>query len=153
MRARLVIGADEVVRILPENLVVAARVDTGAETSSLHAVDIEHFERHGNSWVRFRTLDENTGMDAVLERPRVRWSRIRNRAAEARRGKGHERRPVVELQVRLQHRERTIEVNLTDRQPFEYKMLVGRSGILEFDAIVDPAAPGANGKARPAKPH
>lgn len=139
MPAKLVIGAHEWIRILPEDLVIQARIDTGAETASLSAIDIEHFKREGENWVRFRVIDEAAGIDQTLERPRLRWARIKNRAVEAHNGKDYDRRPVVALEICLDDRTRTIDVNLTDRRRFEYAMLIGREGILQFDAVVDPA--------------
>ena len=49
-----VIGLREWIN-LPELGMVGlrAKIDTGASTSSLHASDIQPFDRDGESWVRF----------------------------------------------------------------------------------------------------
>src|SRR3546814_1906508 len=39
--------------VLPEEVTVKFKLDTGALTSSMHAEDIEYFERDGDEWVRF----------------------------------------------------------------------------------------------------
>ena len=45
---------------IPEHGVdwVRAKIDTGARTSSLHAVDIEPFQKNGADWVSFKTIDD-----------------------------------------------------------------------------------------------
>ncbi len=139
MPAKIVIGRSEKIRLLPEDLVLDARVDTGATTSSIDAHDIETFERKGKTWLRFRVRDKTSNTDKVFERPRVRTVRIKNRAAEENIGKKYDRRPVVRLRACLDGHVQEIEVNLADRSRFAFPMLLGRSGIVDFDAVVDPS--------------
>lgn len=139
MPAKIVIGRSEKIRLLPEDLVLDARVDTGATTSSIDAHDIETFERQGKTWLRFRVRDKANNTDKVFERPRVRTVRIKNRAAEENMGKKYDRRPVVRMRACLDGHVQEIEVNLADRSRFAFPMLLGRSGIVDFDAVVDPS--------------
>ena len=37
---------------------VRGKIDTGARSSSLHATDIEPFNKGGAEWVRFKTIDD-----------------------------------------------------------------------------------------------
>ncbi|HBC34135.1 MAG TPA: hypothetical protein DC045_07425, partial [Marinobacter adhaerens] len=48
------LGYVEWVVMKDTNLRLKARLDTGAKTSSLHAVNIEGFERDGEEWVSFQ---------------------------------------------------------------------------------------------------
>jgi hypothetical protein len=139
MPAKIVVGRSEKIRLLPEDIVLEARVDTGATTSSIDAHDIQSFERDGQTWMRFRVRDKIGNTDKVFERPRVRSVRIKNRAAEENVGKKYERRPVVRILACLDGRAKEIEVNLADRSRFAFPMLLGRSGIVDFDALVDPS--------------
>lgn len=139
MPAKLVIGRAEKIRLLPEDVVLEARVDTGASTSSISAIDIERFKRDGKKWVRFRVVDEKSGVDLLLERPYVRRVRIKNRAAEAKGGQSTDRRVVVRMSVCLDDQEGTIDLNLADRRRFKFPMLLGRAGIVDFEAVVDPS--------------
>lgn len=66
-----------------------------------------------------------------LRRPYVRTVRIR------RHNGNHQRRRVVLMTVCLGEVERTIEVTLTDREYFDYPMLLGRSALAGV-AVVDP---------------
>ncbi|MEZ9418055.1 RimK/LysX family protein, partial [Vibrio sp. 10N.286.49.E1] len=56
-----------------------ARVDTGATTSSLNAVDIKEFERNGKDWVRFHLADKAQAVEDQkwIEAPVVRYVKIR----------------------------------------------------------------------------
>ncbi len=47
------VGWVEKVQIHPGNLLVEARLDTGADTSSLHCDCITSFDRNGEKWVSF----------------------------------------------------------------------------------------------------
>ncbi|MGO8761078.1 MAG: RimK/LysX family protein [Desulfobaccales bacterium] len=50
---KTVMGWIKKVRIYPDNFVVHAKLDSGAEYSSLDADHMQIFERDGKTWVRF----------------------------------------------------------------------------------------------------
>ncbi|MFC4139331.1 MULTISPECIES: ATP-dependent zinc protease [unclassified Microbacterium] len=121
---------------------IKAKIDTGARTSSLHAFDIEEFQREGADWVRFRVNPwQDTAEDAVLAEYPVHDRR------EVRSSSGHsEARLVVKLRVRLVDREVTAEVTLTNRDEMGFRMLIGREA-LRRGYIVDPARSFLGGRA------
>ncbi|MEP2546456.1 MAG: RimK/LysX family protein, partial [Alphaproteobacteria bacterium] len=61
------VGLIETVRIQPEAIDIRAKVDTGAENSSLDTRDWQTFERDGTTWIRF-TLNLDGGDSRTLER-------------------------------------------------------------------------------------
>ncbi len=128
---KLVVGEVEDVRFDNHGLVLRARIDTGASTSSLDARDVQTFERDGERWVRFTVLHPVEGEPVVMERPRVRGVRILQAAAEE-----PERRPVVELRVTLGEMTQTAEFTLADRSSLEHPVLIGRN-ILRDLMVVD----------------
>ncbi len=114
-----------------------AKLDTGAETSSIHAevLDVTSKpaaagEKKGHKIVIFRILDED-GTAKTLERRLKRWVRIKERKG------GYTRRPVVEMDFCLAGREIIDEVNLTDRGTFIYPMLIGRHSLRKGHFVVD----------------
>lgn len=118
-----------------------AKLDTGAQTASLSAKNIETFQRDGDEWVRFKLATE--GADGkVYERKVARVSRIKGRADEDDEdGEPPEgaRRPVVELELCLGKVRETVEVNLVDRSHFKYPLLIGAKALRELKAAVNPA--------------
>ncbi len=128
---KLVVGDVEDVRFENIDIVLRARIDTGASTSSLDARDIGSFERDGDRWVRFTVLDPDSGEPIVLERPRSRRVRILQATADE-----PERRPVVELRVTLGDNTQTAEFTLSNRSNLEYPVLIGRN-ILRDLMVVD----------------
>jgi hypothetical protein len=108
-----------------------AKLDTGAETSSLDAIDIRRFRRKGESWVRFTVEDHDQGEDVRLERPLLRRVLIKRHDGDA------QRRSVVSLTVCLGDHRREVEFSLIDRSQFDYPVLLGRSALAGV-AVVDP---------------
>jgi hypothetical protein len=112
---------------------IKAKIDTGARSSSLHAFDVETFERNGEAWVRFVVhpwqRDVKTTLKAesrVLEFRHVRSS------------SGHTSlRPVIRTDVELQGQRWEIDVTLASRDEMGFRMLLGREA-LRRRFVVDP---------------
>ncbi|TCL08770.1 hypothetical protein BXY66_0808 [Shimia isoporae] len=127
----LVIGEAEMFSLPELDSVWPARIDSGATTTSLHAVDIEEFERDGKPWVRFVARNEELDKSIEMERPVVRVAFITRRGGEP-----DQRRPVVEMALQVGPLVQTVEVNLTDRTDFTFPLLIGRnflSGVTLID--------------------
>jgi len=126
-----VIGWVEKVRIVPEDLRIKAKLDTGALNSSLHALEVEEFIHQGEKWVRFNFTNWQN-RTATYERKVIRIARI----------KEHDRksgeRLVIRLGICLGQVYKEVEVNLVDRSHFKYRMLIGRS-FLKESFVIDPA--------------
>ncbi len=110
-----------------------AKLDTGADTSSLDAHNIRRVRYKGQSYVRFSIKNPESDKMVSLRRPYIRTVRIRKHSGN------HQRRRVVLMTVCLGSAERTIEVTLTDREFFDYPMLLGRSALSGL-AVVNPMA-------------
>lgn len=121
---------------------IKAKIDTGARTSSLHAFDIQEFERDGEAWVRFRVKPwQDSQEDAVVVE-----SPIYDRRA-VRSSSGHaQERLVVQLMIRLVDREVMAEVTLSNRDEMGFRMLIGREA-LRRGYVVDPARSFLGGRA------
>jgi hypothetical protein len=134
---------------LPElNTSLKAKMDTGAQTASLSARDIELFKRDGEAWVRFRLAAKDAD-DKLHEHVLARISKIKNRADEGEDDSSAaevSKRPVIDLQLCLGKQLRTVEVNLTDRSSFNYPLLIGAKALRELEAAIDPAKSFTAGK-------
>lgn len=116
-----VIGAVETLTLVEEKIRLPARIDTGAETSSLGAVGIQPFERDGKGWLRFQVKDPGSDKLVELERPFVRKAKIK------RHGELAAERFVVSFLVSIGDIRRNCEFSLVDRTDYEYPALVGRN--------------------------
>lgn len=125
-----IVGGVEFVEISPPGFKYEARIDTGAESSSIHAENIQLIERDGKRVVRFSLLNPKTSELFELERRLQRKVLIKQQQGEG------ERRYVVKLWVSLGDIKERIDVSLTDRSGFQYPLLVGRN-LLTDTAIVD----------------
>jgi len=127
-----VVGWLEKVRIYPSNLVIHAKLDTGAKNSSLNASHVTPFERDGEQWVRF-DVTSRYGKTVTIERKVKRVVKIKRHGAKA------QARFAVSLGICLGNVYRDVEVNLAERSDFLYQMLIGRS-FLAGSFVVDPSA-------------
>jgi hypothetical protein len=133
-------GLHEQVALQELDLELPAKLDTGAETASLSAKNIELFKRDGGEWVRFQLGLDNTKSAPVIEKPLARMSYIKRRADDRQPGDKqlYTARPVVEMDICVGDELKNIEVNLTDRSAFEFPLLIGSSALKEFNAAVSP---------------
>jgi len=128
---RLIVGAVETVTIDPPGVRLKARVDSGANTSSLDARDLVIFERDGDRWVRFKLRPVNDVEGVEVERPVKRFVRVsQTNSPEA------DRRPVVEMSIELGGVKDLIDFNLRDRSRMTYPVLLGRR-YLSDRALID----------------
>jgi hypothetical protein len=125
---KMVVGELEKVWIDPPGAMVIARVDTGANVSSLHAGNLVEFERDGDDWVRFELILDNEIV--TLERPVSRHVRIFQQADQ----KGS-RRPVVSMRLRLGDIQDTFEFTLADRAHLDFQMLLGRNFLSDVTLV------------------
>ena len=125
-----IIGAVEWARIEPANLWVESRIDTGADTTSIHAEEIQLIEKDGKRYVSFVLTDALTGSRYSQE------LRLRRRVLIKQSDGPDQRRYVVLMWVTVGQTRSRIDVNLTDRTNFEYPLLIGRN-FLTDTMIVD----------------
>lgn len=110
-----------------------AKLDTGAQTSSIHADDKELFERDGRKWVRFVVTDPRTkdSPRTRIEAPLVRIVRIKEPGGES------VPREVVRLSIRIGDRKLRAEFSLNNRDNMNCPLLIGRSTLKDL-GVVDP---------------
>ncbi|MEM9532546.1 MAG: ATP-dependent zinc protease [Pseudomonadota bacterium] len=127
---KTVIGQIEWIYMTPPGRHYRARVDSGAETSSLSATDVVEFERDGDDWVRFTFEHDNDESTVQLELPIVRTALIRQAGVPK-----PERRVVVDMAIRLGRELQTTEFTLTDRSHMTYPVLLGRAFLRDLYVI------------------
>lgn len=109
-----------------------AKIDTGARTSALHAVDQTVVERDGVHWVEFSIPLKNHKTVQHLSAPVVEERDIKNT------GGVPERRLVVRTTLNIGKRQWMIEVSLANREQMEFDLIIGRSAIRTHNLLVDP---------------
>lgn len=128
-----ILGWVENARLTDPAIALKAKLDTGAETSSLDAEVIKKFRQDGRRWVRFRVSDRDTGEEFIIVRERVRTIGVVQHDGS------RQTRPVVEMELCIAGRLMRTEVSLIDRREFIYPLLLGRSTLESF-ALIDPGS-------------
>jgi len=124
---KMLIGRNEMVLFPDLNISsIKARVDTGARTSSLHAFNIELFERAGARWVRFDFEDQRS-LEARL------WKQKYVRSSNGKRQSRYFIKTHVEF---MKDRQILVILSLNDRSNMKYPVLLGRR-LLAGRFIVD----------------
>lgn len=114
---------------------IKAKVDTGAKTSALHAFRIQRVRGNGEDRVRFwiHPLRRRRDVEIVCEAQVSDCRRVKDSGGHA------EERYIIITPVRAGDREWPIELSLTSRDDMLFRMLLGRSAIIEGGMTVDPA--------------
>ncbi|USD66737.1 ATP-dependent zinc protease [Vibrio sp. SCSIO 43136] len=127
---KLILGEKEWVYFPGAEKSIKARVDTGATTSSVSAVDIEPFERDGKEWVKF-TFQHGKVISKEITLPVERWVKVKKASEEE-----ADRRPVVSGWIKVGDLKEKIEFTLVDRTHMEFGVLLGRNFFNDV-AVVD----------------
>ncbi len=124
-----------------------AKLDTGAQTSSIGVSNLKQFSRENAPWVSFDLALEDAGTHAV-DAPVVRTARIR------RAGTRVQERPVIMLRACVAGETRDTEFTVAERRGMEFPVLIGRkflAGAILVDSTAQFSAPDACAASEPAR--
>lgn len=131
---RDIFGWTERVLIGESQLEMEAKLDTGADTSSLHTSSIRRYRtKSGQKWIEFVVKNKDSGRSIRYKKKLVRYAYIKEH------GRASQRRPVVMIDLCLGDHNQEIEVSLVDRSGFDFPVLLGRNA-LQGVAVVDPGS-------------
>ncbi|MEM6909351.1 MAG: RimK/LysX family protein [Pseudomonadota bacterium] len=100
---------------------IPAKIDSGARTSSLHALALEEFEREGQRFVRF-------AVDWDGERRECEAIHVDIRGITSSNGET-QRRFVIKSPLKIGKLSFRAEISLADRSDMKFPMLIGRSAL------------------------
>ncbi|ETN96438.1 ribosomal protein S6--L-glutamate ligase [Zhouia amylolytica] len=131
---KIIVGSEEWFSLPDLDIpAVKARIDSGAKTSSLHAVNIEPFKKGHETWVSFDVFPiqyngkKHTHCTAKVIDKRIVKSSTGNK----------ENRFVIRTTLKSNDFSTDIEVTLTNRDSMGYRMLLGREAMMGR-MLVDP---------------
>lgn len=123
LKEKVLIGRVEWVSLPALEVKHRSRIDTGAKTTSMHAVNIEEVQQGNELFVKFQTVDaEGKSVDVLRKVDST--QKISNAGGLL------TKRYVIREKVKIGKFEREILINLNDRTKMEYKFLVGRNLLL-----------------------
>ncbi|CAM2873770.1 RimK/LysX family protein [Vibrio rarus] len=102
-------------------LTFPVKLDTGADISSMNALNIKRYQQDNKEMVSFDYKNAD-GLQHHFTKEVIGIMRIRAKAGE----KPNER-PVVLMDIKLGDVNKTVRVNLQDRSRFEYSMILGKN--------------------------
>ncbi|TDD97091.1 30S ribosomal protein S6--L-glutamate ligase [Flavobacterium cellulosilyticum] len=112
---------------------IKARVDSGAKTSALHAINIAPFIKDGNNWVKFDINPIQNNVKTVIhcEAPLIDKRIVKSSSGF------REQRYVIQTLLDIGQAKWAIEMTLTNRDSMGFRMLLGREA-MSGKVLVDP---------------
>lgn len=112
---------------------IKARVDSGAKTSALHAINIAPFIKNDTNWVKFDINPIQNNLKTVIhcEAPLVDKRVVKSSSGF------REQRYVIQTTLDIGDSNWTIEMTLTNRDSMGFRMLLGREA-MSGRVLVDP---------------
>lgn len=123
LKEKVLIGRVEWVELPELKIKQEARIDSGAKTTSMHAVNIEEVEQRGELFVKFQTVNSEGKVVEVVRKVDT-TQKVSNTAGTV------SRRYVIKEKIKIGNIEREVLINLNDRTKMDYKFLVGRNLLL-----------------------
>ncbi len=112
---------------------IKARVDSGAKTSALHAINIAPFIRNDSNWVKFDINPIQNNLKTIIhcEAPLVDKRIVKSSSGF------REQRYVIQTNLEIGNSIWPIEMTLTNRDSMGFRMLLGREA-MSGRVLVDP---------------
>ena len=112
---------------------VKAKVDTGARTSALHAVNCQEFKQGDKTMIRFKIhpLQRNNKFTVLAEAELLEYRKVTSSGGHA------QIRPVILTSVKLGESQWQVELTLTNRCVMGFRMLLGRQAVRDR-FLIDP---------------
>jgi len=132
LQSEEVLGWVEKVQLQPWGVESKAKLDTGALTSSMHAEDIERFEKDDESWVRFTVDLEDTQTGERISK-RIERPVLRDFTAVG--AGGRDERAVVLMTICVGDMLYEEQFSLRDRDNMIYPILLGRRTIQHLGPV------------------
>lgn len=133
---KLLIGRTEWCQLPKLNLpAIKAKIDTGAKTSAIHAINIEPFTRNSHRYVRFDVypLQGNTDVLVTCQ------AKVLGRRMVMSSNGQKENRYVISTRLKMGKYAWQIELTLANRDPLRFRLLLGREA-LGNRFLIDPHA-------------
>lgn len=113
---------------------IKAKIDTGARTSCIHAINIEEYEEDGEKWVKFiaQPLQDDEQTQIVCKAKVKKLKHVTSSSGQK------ELRYFIETTLHAGAHSWPIELTLTNRATMKFRMLLGRTA-MENRIVVDPA--------------
>jgi ribosomal protein S6--L-glutamate ligase len=113
---------------------IKARVDSGAKTSALHAINIAPFIKNDRNWVKFDINPIQNNLKTIIhcEAPLVDKRIVKSSSGF------REHRYVIQSKLKIGDDSWPIEMTLTNRDSMGFRMLLGREA-MSGRVLVDPA--------------
>lgn len=107
---------------------IKAKIDTGARTSSLHALDAEPYTLKGQPFVRFLLMpvQRSLALGHEVSAPLVDRRRVKSSSGLV------QERFVIQLELQIGARLIPSEVTLANRRDMKFRMLLGRQTLQDF---------------------
>ncbi|UFH34387.1 30S ribosomal protein S6--L-glutamate ligase [Flavobacterium acetivorans] len=112
---------------------IKARVDSGAKTSALHAINIAPFIKNDTNWVKFDINPIQNNLKTVIhcEAPLIDKRIVKSSSGF------REQRYVIQTSLKIGDSNWPIEMTLTNRDSMGFRMLLGREA-MSGRVLVDP---------------
>jgi ribosomal protein S6--L-glutamate ligase len=134
MSHKVIVGSEEWCSFPQLGLhAIKARVDSGAKTSALHAVNISPFQKDEENWVKFdiNPIQKNTKTVIHCQAPLVDKRIVKSSSGF------REQRYVIRTEIQIGETHWEVELTLTNRDSMGFRMLLGREA-MSGRILVDP---------------
>jgi ribosomal protein S6--L-glutamate ligase len=131
---KIILGSEEYFSFPELNIpIIKARIDSGAKTSAIHAINISPYKKDDEAWVRFDVNPIQNDLKTIIScEAKVVDKRIVKSSSGFR-----EQRFVIQTTIDVKNDRWLVELTLTNRDSMGYRMLLGREAMMGR-VLVDP---------------